>query len=201
VLLSHDHHADNLDDLGRVVLSKADTVLTTTAAARRLGRRAVGLAPWSATVLEQPGRPTIHVTATPCRHGPPGSRRIVGDVIGFALRWDGQRHGEVWISGDTVIYDGVRQVADRRDIGTAIIHLGGVRFPITGPLRYTMTAGHAVDLLTALRPTTIVPVHYEGWSHFQEPRPDIERAFSTGPHPIGQLVRWAPPGAAVSIET
>ena len=58
-------------------------------------------------------RPTVDVTATPCRHGPPGSRPITGDVIGFALGWDGQRHGVLWISGDTVLYDGVRQVADR----------------------------------------------------------------------------------------
>jgi hypothetical protein len=38
------------------------------------------------TRLEKPGRPAIEVTATPCRHGPPLSRPIVGDVIGFALR-------------------------------------------------------------------------------------------------------------------
>ena len=41
------------------------------------------------------------------------SHPIVGDVIGFALRWDGQEHGVLWISGDTVLYDGVREVADR----------------------------------------------------------------------------------------
>ena len=41
------------------------------------------------------------------------SRPIVGDVIGFALQWEGQEHGALWISGDTVLYDGVRQVAER----------------------------------------------------------------------------------------
>jgi hypothetical protein len=25
---------------------------------------------------------------------------IIGDVIGFALRWDGQQHGVLWISGE-----------------------------------------------------------------------------------------------------
>jgi hypothetical protein len=48
------------------------------------------------------------VTATPARHGPPLSRPITGDVIGFALGWGGQEHGVLWISGDTVLYDGVR---------------------------------------------------------------------------------------------
>ena len=90
--------------------------------------------------LEAPGRPAIEITATPCRHGPPLSHPIVGDVIGFALRWDGQEHGVLWISGDTVLYDGVREVADRLEVDTALLHLGGVQFPVSGPLRYTMTA-------------------------------------------------------------
>ena len=120
--------------------------------------------------LEHPGRPTIQVTATPCRHGPPGSRPIVGDVIGFSLRWDGQRHGTVWISGDTVLYGGLREVARRVDVGTALVHLGGVRFPITGPIRYTMRARHVAAVCDLLQPHTTIPVHYEGWSHFREGR-------------------------------
>ena len=123
------------------------TVITTEAGARRLGGNARGLAPWATTELSAEGKPRIEVTATPCRHGPPLSRPLVGDVVGFALRWEGQEHGALWISGDTVLYDGVREVADRVDVGTALVHLGGVRFPVTGPLRYTMTAGEAVELL------------------------------------------------------
>ena len=45
VLLSHDHHADNLDDRGRELLDRAKTVVTTLAGARRLGTPGVrGLA-------------------------------------------------------------------------------------------------------------------------------------------------------------
>ena len=116
--------------------------------------------------------------ATPCRHGPPGSRPIVGDVIGFGLRWQGQEHGVVWITGDTVLYDEVRKVPERLRIGTALLHLGGVRFPITGPLRYTMTAGEAVELCGLARPHTAIPIHYEGWKHFREGRDAAERAFA-----------------------
>jgi hypothetical protein len=87
------------------------------------------------TLLEAPGQPTLEVVAAPCRHGPPGSRPITGDVIGFALRWDGQANGALWISGDTVLFDGVREVADRFDVGTVLLHLGAVRFGVTGPVR------------------------------------------------------------------
>src|SRR6185503_17766443 len=43
VLLSHEHHGDNLDTAGRTLLPRAGTVVTTGAGARRLGGRARGL--------------------------------------------------------------------------------------------------------------------------------------------------------------
>ena len=138
------------------------------------------------------------MTATPCRHGPPLSRPIAGDVIGFALRWDGQEHGVLWISGDTVLYDGVREVADRAQVGTALLHLGGVRFPITGPIRYTMTAREAVELCGLIRPRTAVPVHYEGWTHFRRAA-TRSSARSRKRRRTSVTVRWLPIGAAVEI--
>ncbi|WP_433275279.1 MBL fold metallo-hydrolase [Pseudonocardia xinjiangensis] len=199
VLLSHDHHGDNLDDAGRALLPSAGTVLTTVPGAGRLGGSARGLRAWGTTHLEAPGRTTIEVTATPCRHGPPGSRAIVGEVIGFALRWDGQEHGVLWISGDTVLYDGVREVADRLEVGTALLHLGGVQFPVTGPVRYSMTAAQAVETVGLVRPRTVVPVHYEGWKHFRQGRDAVEREFEGAPEDLRGRVRWLPIGAGVEI--
>jgi L-ascorbate metabolism protein UlaG (beta-lactamase superfamily) len=199
VLVTHDHHADNLDGAGRALLSSAGIVVTTMSGAARLGDDARGLEPWSTTVLDAPGRTSIEVTATPCRHGPPGSRRIVGDVIGFALRWDGQTHGVVWISGDTVLYDGVRRIAGRLRVGTAVLHLGGVRFPVTGPVRYTMTARDGIELCGLLRPHTVIPVHYEGWSHFRDGRDAIERELAQAPADVRGSFRIVPIGAAVDV--
>jgi L-ascorbate metabolism protein UlaG (beta-lactamase superfamily) len=197
VLLSHDHHADNLDPAGRAMLPSAGVVVTTASGARRLGGDARGLEPWETTRLEAPGRPAIEITATPCRHGPPLSRPIVGDVIGFALRWDGQEHGVLWISGDTVLYDGVREVADRLEVDTALLHLGGVRFPVSGPVRYTMTAREAVELCSLIHPRTVIPIHYEGWKHFREGRAAIEREFATAPQDLQQRIKWLPIGSPV----
>jgi len=199
VLLSHDHHDDNLDAAGRALLPSAGAVLTTVAGAKRLGGNARGLAPWGTTRLEAPGRPSIEVTATPCRHGPPLSRPLVGDVIGFALRWDGQQDGALWISGDTVLYDGVREVADRLRVGIALLHLGGVRFPISGPARYTMTAKQAVELCRLLEPRTVVPIHYEGWKHFRQGREEIERELADAPEELRGRVRWLPIGEATAL--
>jgi L-ascorbate metabolism protein UlaG (beta-lactamase superfamily) len=199
VLLSHDHHEDNLDGAGRALLASTDTVITTIAGAKRLARHARGLAPWGHTRLEAPARPTIEITATPCRHGPPLSHPIVGDVIGFALSWDGQERGVVWISGDTVLYDGVREVADRLKVDVAILHLGGVRFPVSGPIRYTMTAKEAVALCKLIHPHTVIPVHYEGWKHFREGRSAIDCELAQAPEDIRELIQWLPLGVATAV--
>ena len=194
VLLTHDHHGDNLDDAGRALLPSAGTVLTTESGAARLGGNARGLAPWATTTLEQAGRPTIEVTATPCRHGPPLSGPIVGDVIGFGLSERGSAKTTLWISGDTVLFDGVREVADRLHVDVALLHLGGVRFPVTGPLRYTMTISDGIELCRSIKPRVAIPVHYEGWSHFRQGREAIERALGGAPDDIQAMFRLLAPG-------
>ncbi len=198
VLLSHDHHGDNLDAAGRALLPVAGAVVTTTSGAERLGGDAQGLGPWQVTRLEAPDRPAIEITATPCRHGPPLSRPVAGDVIGFALRWDGQEHGLFWVTGDTVLYGAVRRVPERLDVGTMLLHLGCVRFHVTGPLRYSMTGEEAVELCRLVKPRTVVPVHYEGWSHFQEGREQVEREFAAAPD-LQESVRWLPIGVGTEL--
>src|SRR3954452_22264051 len=73
VLLSHDHHEDNLDPAGRAVLPSAGTVLTTASGAKRLrgelGEAVRGLEPWQTTMLEAEGKTPLEIVATPCRHG------------------------------------------------------------------------------------------------------------------------------------
>src|ERR671922_4505 len=54
VLLSHDHHADNLDRAGRDFLPTAGRVLTTRAGAERLGGGSLGLEPYE--TVDLPGR-------------------------------------------------------------------------------------------------------------------------------------------------
>ena len=61
-----------------------------------------------------------------------------------------------------------------------------------------MTARKAVDLCRAIRPHTAVPVHYEGWKHFQQPPAAARREFAQAPD---VPVRWVPIGAPISLET
>ncbi len=54
VLLSHDHHSDNLDRSGREFLSRARQVVTTVAGAERLGGNSRGLMNWQTMELPAP---------------------------------------------------------------------------------------------------------------------------------------------------
>jgi L-ascorbate metabolism protein UlaG (beta-lactamase superfamily) len=199
VLLSHDHHADNLDDSGRALLPGSRSVVTTPSGARRLAAgNTRGLAAWSTTTVSAPGLPDLTITATPCRHGPPLSRAIAGEVVGFALQWAGDP-AVVWISGDTVLYDGVREVASRLQVDVAVLHLGAVRFGLTGPLRYSMSGSDALELVELIRPRVAVPVHFEGWSHFSEQEAALHDVLDTADNDVRARLRWLPRGEPVEV--
>ena len=193
VLLSHDQHEDNLDKAGREYLPHAGRVITTESGAKRLKANSEGLAPWAQTTLEE-----IRITATPCRHGPPLSRPIVGEVIGFLLEWEGQQGGAFWISGDTVWFPGVAEVGKRFDVGTALLHFGGVRFPISGPLRYTMNGAEGARTAKELDIKQVLPIHYEGWRHFREGRDGVVQAFAEAG--LTERLQWLEPGVAAPVE-
>ena len=72
-------------------------------------------------------------------------------------------------------------------------------FPVTGPLRYTLTARDAVELCGLIRPRTAIPIHYEGWKHFREGREAIEREFAGAPADFRERVRWLPIGEPVEL--
>ncbi len=202
VLLTHDHHDDNLDPAGPGAAPvggrrghhgvRAPSASAAAPAASRRGQT---------TGSRRAGRPTIEITATPCRHGPPLSRPIVGDVVGFALRSEGQEHGALWISGDTVLYDGVREVADRLTVDIALLHLGGVRFPVTGPVRYTMTArrGGRAAAARCGRASRSRSTTRAGSTSARAATRSSARS-PNAPDDVRERVRWLPIGAAVEIE-
>jgi hypothetical protein len=111
VLVSHDHHADNLDPGGRAYLADAARTLTTTAGAERLGGTAIGLEPWASVELERPAGDAVTITAVPALHGPEGSEPITGPVIGFVLR--ASDAPTLYVSGDNASVDVVRDARAR----------------------------------------------------------------------------------------
>jgi L-ascorbate metabolism protein UlaG (beta-lactamase superfamily) len=192
VLLSHDHHFDNLDHAGRRLLASAARVLTTVEGAIRIGGEP-GLVPWQATSLETPGGVPLRITATPARHGPEQADR--GPVIGFVLERQGDE--AVYLSGDTVWYEGVAEVAARFRVRTAMLFMGAARVKAAGDWPLTFTAEGAVAAARAFAGAKIVPLHFEGWAHFSESRAQIEAAFAAAG--MAGRLRWPPPGVPIEI--
>jgi L-ascorbate metabolism protein UlaG (beta-lactamase superfamily) len=193
VLLSHDQHFDNLDRTGRALLASARTVLTTKVGAARVGSHASGLTSWERREISSP-EGTVRVTGTPARHGPAGGDR--GPVIGFALTRE-DAPGTVYVSGDTVWYEGVREVSERFDVHVALLFCGRARVSVAGDNDLTMSADAAVHAARAMARATIVPLHYEGWEHFTQSRSDIESAFAKAG--LSQRLLWPLAGVPTEV--
>ena len=195
VLLSHDHHFDNLDHAGRALLARAGRVLTTDAGAARLGGNASGLAPWQTVELTTRDGRMLRVTATPARHGPADGDR--GPVTGFVLAFADAPDHAIYISGDTVWYDGVAAVAGRFAVEVAVLFMGAARVREVGPAHLTLTADEAVTAARALGGAIVIPLHFEGWEHFSESRAEVTRAFAAAG--LEHRLRWLEPGRATVI--
>ena len=174
VLLSHDQHFDNLDRTGRMFLPSAGTTLTTPAGARRLGGHARGLEPWE-TISIGEGTERLHITATPARHGPVGIEPISGDVTGFLIGVD-QPGDAIYVSGDTVWYDGVAEVARRFRPRLVVAFAGSAE--TRGKFHLTMDSNDVIALAHAFPETRIVAIHNEGWAHFKESAADLGQAMT-----------------------
>lgn len=168
-LISHDQHADNLDEAGRQLLATVPFVITNPHGARRLKAR--GLAAGESTTVDG-----VTITGVPARHGPRFTPQV-SQITGFLLSAEGEP--TVWISGDTVLSPELRAVLPTLDADVAIIHCGGVTFPkapLFGRMVFTFDAAHVVEAIGLLEPRVVIPVHRSGWAHF-EPESGLRAAI------------------------
>jgi len=176
VLLSHDQHGDNLDHAGRELLKQVSQTFTTKVGAERLKGNAKGLSDWESVSLRSPQGDDIQITATPARHGPSGIEKITGDVIGFLVDVKGKENFQLYITGDTVFFEGVSEVAKKYTPQYIFINAGAAK--PRGPFHLTMSANDALDTAFAFPGATIVPLHVDGWSHFTESAADLQKSFA-----------------------
>lgn len=195
VLLSHDHHSDNLDPAGREFLPRAGRVLTTTEGAERLGGNATGMEAWSSLEVERPDGTPVTVTAVPAQHGPDGTDHLTGPVIGFVLQAPGE--DTLYVSGDNASLDVVRQIADRvGTIDVAVLFAGAVQAPHLFDSAYlTLSSDRAAEATKVLGVRATIPVHFDGWQHFTQGA-DVLRAAFAGNGIADRLV-LADPGETV----
>ena len=218
LLLSHVHHADNFDDLGRQLSRQPAirNVLTNKDSMRDLENdeetdiinKADSMDVWESCFLRA-GNHELKITATPARHGPLVD--IQRDhVTGFVLEWTNgsDTSSPLYITGDTILYRsknpfrrshrtlGIEDEFQTRGIGTIktfFPHAGGVTFPdiplVSETDMFTMVAAEARQLGEAIGAERVFPIHYSGWSHFREPERDHHQAFDDYP---GEVIYLQP---------
>lgn len=192
VLLSHDQHLDNLDHAGRALLPRARAVYTTKVGATRLGGNAIGLVPFETATLEVPGKGRLLITAAPARHGPVGIEPITGEVVGLLVGRDAPGDA-LYVTGDTVWYEGVAEVA-RRFAPKVVLAFAGSAEP-RGTFHLTMDSNDVIEVAHAFPQARIVGIHNDGWIHFKESAADLEKSLAA----LGLADRLVPlpPGAPV----
>ncbi|MEU2721653.1 MBL fold metallo-hydrolase [Streptomyces smyrnaeus] len=178
VVLSH-LHGDHFDRVARRGLDRGLPFVSTPHASRLLQglfgfHRAVGLRTWQIHTLLR-GDSLVRITSLPGRHAPAPARALLPPVMGSLLEF-GDRSGEirlvVYLTGDTLMYDGLREIARRHpDIHLAVMHLGGTTLP--GGMVVTMDAEQGADLLDLIRPRRALPVHHEDYTVFRSPLSDF----------------------------
>lgn len=198
VLLSHDQHADNLDESGRAYLGQVPLTLTTPSGAGRLAGDGItvrGMDPWEHVDLPRAGREPVQVTAVPARHGPEGCEPFTGEVTGFVLT--APDLPTIYLSGDNAWLGDVEQVAERfAPVAIAVLFAGAVRLPgrFDGAL-LTLDSEQSAEAARVLGARFVVPVHYTGWQHFTEGGDQLRAAFDQAGL-AGRLVLLAPGEAA-----
>ncbi|MCA1673682.1 MAG: MBL fold metallo-hydrolase, partial [Actinobacteria bacterium] len=160
----------------------------------------LGLRTWSSHTLVKNGR-ILRVTAMPGQHGPGVFRHLLPPVMGSMLEF-GPATGDVeswlYISGDTLVFDGVREIPQRYpDIPFAVLHLGATTLP--GGLLVTMDEQQGCDLLEILAPRQAVPIHLDDYDVFKFSLEKFQREVES--RGLADIVRYVEPGQTVSFSS
>ncbi|KAJ5360189.1 Zn-dependent hydrolases of the beta-lactamase protein [Penicillium concentricum] len=177
ILLSHEDHPDNLDEIGRQLLH--------------------GRHPWETASVVLGGQ-KYEVTATPCQHLPGGE--CTGFILTkaeFGVSADG-RPNAIYFTGDTVYIDELAKIPEKFHIVAAVMNLGSAFAAMPdGPLQITMDGKQAAHLFHTIKADYLVPMHYESWGHFTQFGKDLVGEFQE--EGIIDNVRWLTPGKSVKI--
>ncbi|MFC7155435.1 MBL fold metallo-hydrolase [Halomarina halobia] len=113
----------------------------------------------------------LEVIRTPARHGRGDLAERMGPVSGFLLRAEGGR--SVYLAGDTVWYEGVRETLERYDPDVVVVNAGAAQFVEGDPI--TMTAEDVIAVREHAD-APVVAVHMEAINHCPLSRADLRAA-------------------------
>ncbi len=165
ILVTH-LHADHLDATAVEALPKEVAVLCQPPDATALRKRGfVDVRP----VEEALDWESLRLTRTNGRHGTGEIGERMAPVSGFVITAPDEP--TLYIAGDTIWCDEVREAVDRHRPEIIVANAGGARFLEGDPI--TMTADDVVALARHATSARIVAVHLEAVNHCVETRADL----------------------------
>ncbi|KGO74256.1 hypothetical protein PITC_085030 [Penicillium italicum] len=213
VLLSH-YHEDHFDKKVEASLRRDLPIITTQHAKDRLTSKkqdpftsVSALDPFEQIEVciggtEGPGQPRLRVTGMPGKHVPPNrvvdKLNTLANVFPPTNGWmlelgHGSTHTadfscgyRIYISGDTLMFDELREIPKRyagQQIDLMLVHLGGTTIPsplvgrLMEPLAMTVTmdAEQGLQLIQQIQPDITIPIHYDDYDEFASPLEDFRR--------------------------
>lgn len=205
VVLSH-MHGDHWDRVSQRRLDHDLPILTTPHAAKRLTRRGFGSAQalhtWQSHDIVKNGT-TLTVTSLPGRHAPTPVDRLLPAVMGSMIEFfDGSASRRLYVSGDTLMVDELREIPVRfESIDAGILHLGGTRLPFGRHLPFgltvTMDDRQGADVVELLDLPRMIPVHFDDYGVFASPLSDfVDRMKQRG---LGDRIIELERGSSVTL--
>ena len=111
----------------------------------------------------------VTIIRTRGQHGTGDIGKKMGQVSGFVLKADGQP--TLYIAGDTIWCDDVKQVLDAHRPNMTVVNAGGARFAVGDPI--TMDADDVVGLCQYAPYAKVVAVHMDTINHCLVTRADL----------------------------
>lgn len=178
-VLSH-YHGDHFDQIAEEKLDKDLPIVSTPHAVGELKakgfRRIQGLETWDSAVFTK-GAARLRITSLPGQHGPGAVDFFLPPVMGSMLDFeteDGKRLLRLYISGDTLIHEELKEIPARcPNVDLGLFHLGGTR--IMGVM-LTMDGEQGVEAIKIIQPEKAIPIHYNDYDVFKSPLEDFKRA-------------------------
>ena len=184
VLLSH-LHGDHFDPGVERRLERSTPIVTNPQAAAALERKgfrgALAVGTWEHVDRRGDGG-RLRITATPGRHAPGPIDALLPDVMGSVVEfWTAGQQSlhpavRIYITGDTIMYAGLREVGVRfPELDIALVHLGGTQ--VLG-LTVTMDAEQGAELLRTITPRLTIPIHVDDYDRFTTTVPAFQEAVA-----------------------
>jgi L-ascorbate metabolism protein UlaG (beta-lactamase superfamily) len=172
VVLSH-HHDDHFDAVAARELDRSTRIVSTAHAVRKLRRqgfaRAEALPTWATTEVRSADT-VVRITSMPGKHAPaPLVPLVIPPVMGsmIDLEIGGSRRLLLYVSGDTLVHDDLREIPRRfPDTDVALLHLGGTR--VAG-IVLTMDGRQGVEAMRIVGAATTIPIHFGDYRIFRDP--------------------------------